>query len=209
MRSIASFLQLLQTEYGEKLDEQGRGWIRRVVSAVHHLQRLVRDLLDYSRMDTGALRFEPVSVRAVVDNALLLLDEAIKESGADVDIGPLPEVNGDASQLLQLFQNLIGNALKYRGERRPLVRIGATRDDSGWVFHVQDNGIGIATRHRERIFEIFQRLHDQSRYAGTGIGLAVCRRIVEAHGGRIWVDSEAGVGSTFRFHLPDRQKVSP
>lgn len=209
MRTIASFLQLLQAEYGGKLDEQGRGWIRRVVSAVHQLQRLVRDLLDYSRLDTAALRYEIVSARELVEGALQLLDAAVTESGARVDIGPLPEVTGDRTQLLQLFQNILGNALKYRGERPPHIQIDASRTADGWEFCFRDNGIGIATRHQERIFEIFERLHDQSRYSGTGIGLAVCRRIVEAHGGRIGVESEPGVGSTFRIHLPDRQKVSP
>ena len=204
MRSISSFLQLLKTEYGDRLDEQGRDWVRRVVAAVHQLQQLVRDLLDYSKMESIPRAHEPVSIAGVVDSALLFLDSAIAESGAEIEVGALPEVQGDRSQLLQLFQNVIGNALKYRGERTPHIRIGAERDGDRWLFHVQDNGIGIAPRHLERVFEIVQRLHDQTRYAGTGVGLAVCRRIVEGHGGRIWVDSEPGVGSTFRFDLPAR-----
>ncbi|MEY4762426.1 MAG: hypothetical protein RLZZ200_2282 [Pseudomonadota bacterium] len=201
MRSIASFLQLIQAEYGGRLDDKGRGWIDRVVSSVHHLQRLVRDLLDYSNLDSVTHSHAPVDTAQVVRDALLLLDSAIQESEAVVIVGSLPTVPGVRSQLLQLFQNVIGNALKYRGDRPPRVEVGARPVEGGWEFHVSDNGIGIVPRHRERIFEIFQRLHDQSKYPGTGIGLAVCRRIVEAHGGRIWVESESGVGSTFRFQL--------
>lgn len=209
MRSIASFMQLIKADYSDRVDERGRGWIQRVISSVHHLQQLVHDLLDYSRLDSVTQRHESVDTREVVESALVLLDASIQESGAEVILGDLPVVMGDRSQLLQLFQNLIGNALKYRGDRKPRVEIGAQVDAQGWQFDVRDNGIGIAARHQARIFEIFQRLHDQSQYPGTGIGLAVCRRIVEAHGGRIWVDSEAGHGSTFRFTLPAMPKESP
>jgi PAS domain S-box-containing protein len=206
MRSIASFVQLLGSTYGDRLDDRGRDWIHRTVASVKHLQAMVRDLLEYSRIGSDHLNFESLAVRDVVDDVILLLDASIREAGAQVVVGDLPRVLGDRSQLLQLFHNLIGNALKYRGTEPTRIDVSAAREGADWQFAVRDNGIGIDPRHFERIFEMFQRLHDQSHYAGTGIGLAVCRRIVNGHGGRIWVDSPPGGGSIFRFSLPALSK---
>src|SRR5262249_45624182 len=144
----------------------------------------------------------PSSAQAAFDQALVNLHEAIDESGAGITHGVLPVVPADPLQLMQLFQNLIGNALKYRGDRRPQIHVAAEAGEREWVFSVRDNGIGIDPRFRERIFVIFQRLHTRLEYPGTGIGLALCKRIVERHGGRIWVESEPGTGSTFSFSLP-------
>jgi PAS domain S-box-containing protein len=202
MRSIASFVQLLGSTYENRLDDQGRDWIRRTVASVRYLQSMVRDLLEYSRIGSAHRHIAPIAVRDAVDDAILLLDADCKEAGAQVVVGELPVVQGDRGQLVQLFHNLIGNALKYRGPLPVRIQITADRDGGCWQFAVRDNGIGIDPRHYDRIFEMFQRLHDQSHYPGTGIGLALCRRIVNGHGGRIWVESPPGGGSTFRFSLP-------
>jgi PAS domain S-box-containing protein len=203
MRTIASFAQLLGATYEEQLDVQGQDWINRIVVSIRRLQALVRDLLEYSSIGSQASRFDVVSMRDVADAALLLLDEAIPEAGAQISFDELPVVQGDRFQLVQLLYNLIGNAIKYRGERAPRIHVGVQRQDNAWVFSVQDNGMGIAPRHHERIFEMFQRLHDLAAYPGTGIGLAVCRRVVDLHGGKLWLTSEPGVGTTFYFSISD------
>jgi len=209
MRNVSSFVQLLAAAYAEKLDDQGRDWIRRIDESMKQLQVLVRDLMEYSRVDSHSGRFELIRFREVVDHALSLLAVSMKESGARVVCGELPEITGDRSQLVQLMLNLIGNALKYRGLEPPRIEIAAGRRGDEWDFTVRDNGIGIAPRHHERIFEMFQRLHDQRQYPGTGIGLAVCRRVVHRHGGTIWVDSDAGHGSVFHFTIPEGGTPSP
>lgn len=203
LRSIAGFVQLLQMEYGNKLDARAEEWIRRTVKSVEQLQVLIRDLLAYSRVDTQAHPFESIAFADVVRDTLLLLEASVRDSGAEVSYGELPVVMGDRPQLIQLMQNLIGNALKFRGDAPPRVQISANRADGVWVISVRDNGIGISPRQHERIFEIFQRAHSQQEYPGTGIGLAVCRRVVHRHGGRIWVESEPGQGSTFHFTIPE------
>jgi len=139
----------------------------------------------------------------VADAALLLLDDALPDAGGEISLGELPLVQGDRFQLVQLLYNLIGNAIKYRREQAPRIHVGAERQGEAWVFSVQDNGMGIAPQHHERIFEMFQRLHDLAAYPGTGIGLAVCRRVVELHGGKIWLTSEPGAGTTFYFSISD------
>jgi PAS domain S-box-containing protein len=202
MRSIASFVQLIGSTYADKLDQQGQDWILRTTVAIKYLQAMVRDLLTYSRIDSQAIRFEPIPMRDVLDAATLLLDAAIREAGAEVIIGNMPIVMGDRSQLVQLLHNLVGNGIKYRGARTPKISVSADRVDINWVFVVRDNGIGVDSRHYERIFEVFQRLHDQSEYPGTGIGLALCRRVVNAHGGKIWLESQVGLGSNFYFSIP-------
>lgn len=205
LRSIAGFVQLLQSEYAGRLGKQADDWIRRTVQSTEQLQTLIRDLLVYSRVDSQAHPFERILFRDVFDDAILLLDASIRNSGAQVTCDELPTVMGDRSQLAQLMQNLIGNALKYRGNTPPCVHVCAERSGNEWVFSVLDNGIGIDPKYHERIFEIFQRLHDQQKYPGTGIGLAVCRRVVHHHGGRIWVESEPGHGSVFYFTIPERE----
>ena len=169
------------------------------------MQRLINDLLSYSRVSTQGDDFKPTDCAAVLDQTVANLGVAIEESGATVTRNGLPTVKGDATQLAQLLQNLVGNAIKFRGDRPPQVQVAAEVKDGEWMFSVQDNGIGIEPKHAERIFLIFQRLHGREKYSGTGIGLAVCKKIVERHGGRIWVESEPGQGSTFYFTIPTQE----
>jgi PAS domain S-box-containing protein len=203
LRSISGFVQLLKLEYENKLDEQAHDWIRRTVQSIAQMQTLIRDLLSYSRVDTRSRPFAQIQFVDIVNDSLALLDSSIHDSGGEVTFGRLPAIMGDRSQLVQLIQNLISNGLTYRGDHPPHIHVAAERDGKEWIFSVRDNGIGIATKHHEQIFEIFKRLHDQTDYPGTGIGLAVCRRVVDRHGGRIWVKSEPGHGSTFYFTIPE------
>ena len=164
--------------------------------------KLINDLLTYSRVGMRGKELEPTDSETVLRQSLNNLKVAIEETGAVVTHDPLPAVMADHSQLGQLFQNLIGNAIKFQGTEPPRVHISASRNGGGWTFSVRDNGVGIAPEYFERIFIIFQRLHHRQEYAGTGIGLAICKKIVERHGGRIWVESEANKGATFFFTLP-------
>ena len=202
LRKIASFCNLLETRYGEKLDERGGVYLHYIVDGATRMQALVNDLLLYSRVTTRGAEFAPAAMDDALQEALANLELAVAESGAQVTYDPLPRVVGDAAQLARVFQNLVGNAIKYRGEAPPRIHVGAAEESGEWVFSVRDNGIGIAPEYAERIFVIFQRLHTREEYGGTGIGLAVCKKIVERHGGRIWVESTAGSGATFRFSLP-------
>ncbi len=204
LRGIASFAQFLQQEYQGQLDATADDYIGEIVSGAQRMQQLIKDLLAYSRVESRSRPFESVPLAAVFDDAVLLLRAEIEDARAEVTRGELPIVAGDAAQMSQLLQNLISNGLKYHGDAPPHVHVSAERNDSGWTISVCDNGIGIDAKHHEKIFEIFIRLHTQEKYPGTGIGLAVCRRIVLRHGGRIWVESEVGCGSTFSFTLPDR-----
>jgi len=209
MRSISSFVELLRSTYADKLDDQANDWIRRTVESIKYLQTLIHDLLEYSHADALARPFERVPFHAVFEHAVSLLDVSLRESGAKVSCGELPVVMGDRSQLVQLMLNLIGNGLKYHGADLPRIHVSAERKDNGWTFAVRDNGIGIAPRHHERIFGIFKRLHDQREYPGTGIGLAVCRRVVHHHGGRIWVESDGCSGSIFYFAIAEGTVNAP
>jgi PAS domain S-box-containing protein len=202
LRMVASYVQLLESRYHDRLDADGRDFIEFAVDGAKRMQALIDALLSYSRLGTRAEPLQPTDCGVVVARVLRLLRLAIEESGAQVSCDPLPVVMADASQLAQLFQNLIANAIKFRGERPPRVRIQAEAEDGFWRFAVQDNGIGIDPAYAERIFEMFQRLHARREYPGTGMGLAICKKIVERHGGRIWVESTPGVGSVFRFTLP-------
>lgn len=201
LRSIASFVDLLGSTYGETLDAQAKDWLARTAHSVEVLQMLIRDLLEYSRLDIEPRATERVSMRDVLDRATALLDAPIRESGAAIEVADLPEVTGDRSQLVQLWMNLVGNAVKYRAEGAPRIRIAAEVREDAWQFTIRDNGIGIAPKHQQQVFEIFKRLHDQKTYPGTGIGLAICRRVVDRHGGKIWVESTPGEGSTFLFTI--------
>jgi light-regulated signal transduction histidine kinase (bacteriophytochrome) len=158
--------------------------------------------LTYSRVGKGELTVEPTDLEAIVNRSLNDLNLAIRENNAQITVKPLPTVTANPQQMMQLFQNLIANALKFRGEAPPSILIQAELKHEEWLFSVQDNGIGIKPQYLERIFVIFQRLHSRDKYPGTGIGLAICRKIVERHGGRIWVESELGRGTTFYFTLP-------
>jgi PAS domain S-box-containing protein len=203
LRSITGFVQLLQQEYEGKLDEQAQDWILRTVGAVARMQTLIGDLLSYSRVEARSGAFTQIPFLDIVNDALFLLESSIHDSGGQVACGKLPIVMGDRSQLVQLMQNLIGNGLAYRSDKPPHIHISAKRSGKDWIFSISDNGIGIDPKHYEQIFEIFKRLHNQKDKPGTGIGLAVCRRVVNRHGGKIWVESEPGHGSTFHFTIPE------
>lgn len=203
LRSISSFMQLLERKAWDQVDDQGRRWIRSAAEATQRLSMLIRDLLEVSRVDSRAQAFTAVPLDDVLSDALRLLGETMDDSRAEVvRAGGLPLVLGDRSQLVQLFQNLLGNAIKYCGPEPPRIEVSAELDGAQWRVCLRDHGIGIAAEHHERVFEIFRRLHSQKAYPGTGLGLAVCRRVVTRHGGRIWVESPEGRGSRFIFTLP-------
>ncbi len=205
LRMVASFLQLLWRRYGENLDGEAREFIDYAVDGANRMQLMINDLLQYSRVGTPGKEFEPADVEAVFEKILENLRVAIEDSGAVVTHGQLPVITADSTQISQLMQNLISNAIKFRGEQPPRVHVQAERRDSEWLFSVSDNGIGIEPEFADRIFVIFQRLHGRTEYPGTGIGLAVCKRIVGRHGGRLWVESEPSRGATFKFTIPDNQ----
>jgi light-regulated signal transduction histidine kinase (bacteriophytochrome) len=193
---------LLAKRYKGKLDADADEFIGFTVDGAVRMWNLVNDLLTYSRVGMRNNELEPTDSDTILAQSVNDLKVAIEESGALVTHDPLPVVMADRSQLEQLFRNLIGNAIKFRGSEPPCVHISASRNGNGWTFSVRDNGIGIAPEYSDRIFVIFQRLHSREKYAGTGIGLAVCKKIVERHGGRIWVKSDLGKGATFYFILP-------
>ncbi|MCR6631856.1 MAG: CHASE domain-containing protein [Magnetospirillum sp.] len=202
-RTIISYAQLLERRAVDRLDRDERDFLAYMIGGAHRMRDLVADLLAYSRVEAKAAPFEAVDCAGVVAGVLADLQRTVAEAGAHIEVGELPVVLGDGPQLAQLFQNLVGNALKFRAaDRVPEIRISAMREPTRWHFVVADNGIGIAPAYHRRVFEIFQRLHGPDRYPGTGIGLAICRKVVERHGGRIWVDSEDGRGSRFHFVIP-------
>ena len=202
LRTITSYIGLIRDRYGEKLDETANEFIDFAVDGAERMRKLIDDLLEYSRIDTMSKPFERVDCNRVAELALTNLDEAIKRAGAAVECSELPVVIGDEAQLSRLFQNLIGNALKFRGDSEPRVRVWAEQNGEDWQIAVEDNGIGIAPENQPQIFDMFTRLHSSSQYEGTGIGLAMCNRIVQRHDGRIWVDSDVGKGSIFKFSIP-------
>jgi hypothetical protein len=202
LRAVAGCVQLLQQRYKDQLDGRGHALIQHAVEGASRMQSFIQDLLSYSRVGTRGQSFEAVDCAAVLESALASLSVSIRESGAVITHGPLPKIAADRTQLTQVIQNLVSNALKFRGQHPPKVHIDAEQDNGAWRFAVCDNGIGIEPRYVERIFGIFQRLHTRREYPGTGIGLAICKRIVERHGGRIWVSSEPGQGATFFFTIP-------
>ncbi len=193
---------LLAKRYKGKLDTDADEFIGFAVDGAKRMQGLIQDLLAYSRVGTRGKDLAPTDCEAVLADSLQALKFAIQDASATVTHDELPTVVADETQLGQLFQNLIGNALKYRNSKAPVIHFGARRDRESWIFSVHDNGIGIDLQYADRIFVIFQRLHTREEYPGTGIGLAVCKKIVERHGGRIWLDSELGKGSTFYFSIP-------
>jgi light-regulated signal transduction histidine kinase (bacteriophytochrome) len=199
---VISFLQLLRDHARENLDKQSAGFIGFALDGAQRMHALINDLLAYSRVGIKGSAFAPTNSERVLDAALGNLKVAIEETQAIVTHEHLPVVQGDSVLLTQVFQNLIGNAIKFHGPEPPRVEVAAKRRNGEWVFSVRDNGIGIDPKHSERIFEIFQRLHTRQEYGGTGIGLAICKRIVERHGGRIWVKSTPQKGSSFFFTLP-------
>jgi signal transduction histidine kinase len=205
LRMVASFTQLLAKRYADKLDDDAREFINYAVDGAKRMQTLISDLLSYSRVGTQGKTFELVHCDAVLGRVLKGLKLAIEDNGAVIAREPLPAVLGDSIQLSQLFQNLLTNAIKFHGDKPPLVQISAEKNGSTCKVSVRDNGIGISPDHADRIFVIFQRLHTKTEYPGTGIGLAICKKIVERHGGRIWVEPSQGGGSTFCFTIPVAQ----
>jgi len=204
LRMVASYLQLVAQRYHGQLDADADEFIGYAVDGAKRMQALINDLLAYSRLGTKARPFEPSDCNAILKTAISHLRVAIDDSGARITHGTLPTVMGDATQLLQLFQNLLSNAIKFRRDVPPVVHVDAQPSDDAWRFTVRDNGIGIAPEYFERIFVLFQRLHGRGEYSGTGIGLAICKKVVERHGGSIAVQSQLGEGSTFSFTLPQR-----
>ncbi|OUL27155.1 hypothetical protein BV378_10865 [Nostoc sp. RF31YmG] len=218
LRMVTSYLQLLERRYKNQLDARADEFIGYAVDGAQRMQTLINDLLNYSRVSTRGQPFMPVNCNTVLERAIANLQIAIAESNAVITADPLPEVIADSTQLAQVFQNLIGNAIKFRGEESPQIHITVSRNsiesnpensnlipsEKEWLFSVQDNGIGLESQYAERIFVIFQRLHSRSKYPGTGIGLAICKKIIERHGGRIWMKSKPDQGSIFYFTIPDK-----
>ncbi len=207
IRMVAFYTQLLAKRYRGKLDADADEFIGYALEGATRMRDLVKHLLIYSRVSTGKPSMAPTNCEEVFQECLANLRLALSESGASVTHDPLPLVNADSSQLGQLFQNLIGNAIKFHGDKPPLIHVSASEGDSEWHFSVRDNGIGIEEQYFEQIFVIFQRLHGSEQYSGSGVGLALCKRILEHHGGRIWVKSEPGAGSTFHFTIPKGRQV--
>ncbi len=205
LRLMSGYTELLKRRYTGKLDADADEFIDYIADGAARLQRLIKDLLAYSRIGRAGKAGTKVDCGAVLALALGGLRAAIEESGAVVTSGPLPALTGDESDFVRLFQNLIGNAIKFRGAAPPRVHIGAGKKSGEWLFSVKDNGIGIEAQYKDRIFVIFQRLHARNEYPGTGIGLSICKKIVETRGGRIWLESEPGKGSTFYFTFPQRE----
>ncbi len=202
LRMISSYLQLLQRRYEGNIDERADKYIHYAVEGAFRLQNLINDLLEFSRVTTRAKEPELTDCEFVLNHILSNLEVFTEENDATVSHSSLPEVMADSTQLAQVFQNLIINGIKFHSDEAPKIHISAEKKASEWVFLVKDNGIGIDPQYSEKIFEVFKRLHGKEEYPGTGIGLAVCKKIVERHGGRIWVESELGKGSTFYFTLP-------
>ena len=202
LRMVGSYVQLLSKRYKGKLDANADEFIGYALDGAVRMQRLIEDLLAFSRVGTRGAAFAPTEVNAVLDRALANLKLSIEETGATVTRNGLPTVSADPGQLERLFLNLVSNALKFRGSTPPDIRISVVRRDREWLLSVRDNGIGIDPQYFDRIFIIFQRLHGKNEYPGTGIGLAICKKIVERHGGKIWVESAPGQGATFYFTMP-------
>jgi signal transduction histidine kinase len=202
LRMVASYMQLLGQRYGSGLNAEAHEFIGFAVDGAKRMQALIDDLLTYSRVGTKAKPLEPTACSEVLDTTLATLRMTTSESGAQVQYATMPVVMGDREQLTQLFQNLICNAIKFHDKTAPRIEVRAVDDGAYWRFEVEDNGIGIAPEYFERIFVMFQRLHSRSAYEGTGIGLAICKKIVERHGGRIWVEPAPQHGSIFKFTLP-------
>ncbi|WP_436346950.1 PAS domain-containing sensor histidine kinase [Natronorubrum sp. FCH18a] len=205
LRMVSSYLQLLESRYADNLDSDAEEFIAYAVDGAERMRDMIEGLLEYSRVDSQGKPFEPVDLDALLEDVLTDLQVMIDRHDAEITAESLPEVPGDASQFRQLFQNLLSNAIEYSGDEPPRIHVETERTGRNWTISVRDEGIGIDPTDSERVFQVFQRLHSRDEYDGTGIGLALCRRIVERHGGEIWVESEPGEGSTFSFTLPREQ----
>jgi light-regulated signal transduction histidine kinase (bacteriophytochrome) len=218
LSTIGGFAQLLHERYKDKLDEKAQRALSHIIKGTLGMEILISDLLAYAQVTSSGQSFKPVHCAKIINSALSNLQADIEAHGAVITCDDMPIVQGDEMQFVQLFQNLIGNALKYRGEQPPRIHISAKRTSAlqpeetalqsenkiGWLFSVEDNGIGIDPVYLDQVFVLFKRLHHGDKYSGTGIGLAICKKIVERHNGCIWVESEPGKGSTFYFTIPDR-----
>jgi len=202
LRKMAGFSQLLERRYKGKLDEEADRLIAYIVDGAARLQNLIADLLDFSRVGSSQAEWSVVQTGTILERVMENLGVLIQESRAVVTHDDLPAVRGDPSQLVQLFQNLVANALKFRGEAPPVVHVGAKPENGRWLFSVRDNGIGIEPQYFRQLFTLFKRLHSKDKYPGTGIGLAICKKVVDNHAGKIWIESQPGAGSTFFFTLP-------
>jgi len=207
LRMVAAYTQLLAEKYKGKLDEQADKYIHYAVDGATRMQTLVQDLLAFSRSGREGTEMSTTDCNIVVQQALLNLEAAVRDSGAQVKCSTLPTIHASGAQLRQVFQNLIGNAIKFRKPEPPVVQITAQKEGNEWLISIADNGIGISSDYLNDIFVIFHRLHTRDEYPGNGIGLAICKRIIERHGGRIWVESEKGNGTTFKFNLPAEKQT--
>ncbi|MDZ4678551.1 MAG: ATP-binding protein [Oligoflexia bacterium] len=208
LRMVSSYVQLLERRYGDKLDKDAKDFIGFAVEGAQRMQQLVSDLLTFSRVTSRPSDPDTVDFNEILSKVKRNLSVTIEETGAKIILGDLPILRGDSTQYLQLFQNLVANALKFRSSDNPIIKISANKDGDFWTFSVSDNGMGIEPQHSNRIFEIFKRLHTRTQYPGSGIGLAICKKIVEGHAGKIWVESTIGKGATFHFTLPIKKEVS-
>ncbi len=208
LRMVSSYTQLLARRYHSKLDADADEFINYAVDGANRMQALLDDMLDYSRVGTRGKTFKLISCEDVFDQAMANVKMTIEDNGALVSHDPLPTLMADEGQLVQLFQNLIGNAVKFHKQEPPHIHVSAEKKGNEWAFSVKDNGIGFDPHHEQRIFEIFKRLHTKEEYPGTGMGLAICKKIVERHGGHIWVHSQPGEGSTFYFTIPAAHSIS-
>jgi len=204
LRTVSSFGSLLQSEFSEQLPADAKEYVSFMVQGSKRMQHLIDDLLLYSRVGTQGKEFKFIELNEIVDVAIGNLQAAIEKSSAEILIEPLPSMAVDAEQVIQVFQNLIGNAIKFQGNRPPKIRVSTRKFEEGWEFCIEDNGIGIEPKYLNRIFEIFQRLHTREEYPGSGIGLSICKKVIERHGGRIWAESNIGVGSKFFFTISRR-----
>lgn len=205
LRAVAGFVTLIANKHRGTLDEESEGWITHAVEGSQRMRNLINDLLAYARVESRGKALESMDVGRAFEQAKRDLRVLIEESNAEVTSSELPTLEGDEGQITQVFQNLLGNAIKFKGDKKPVVHVDATKQNDEWLFSIKDNGIGFEPEHVDRIFVIFQRLHGREEYKGTGIGLALCKKIVERHGGRIWAESAKGAGSTFYFTIPEKQ----
>jgi light-regulated signal transduction histidine kinase (bacteriophytochrome) len=202
LRMITSFLQLLKKRYSNELDEDANDFINYAVDGAKRMDMMINDILEYGLIEKNKVESDHLNCEKIIETVLINLKSLIEENKAFVTYDPLPTIYANDHQMIQLFQNLIGNAIKYRGKKNPEIHISAEKRENEYLFSVEDNGIGIDQKHLERIFTIFQRLHSREEYEGTGIGLAIVQKIIQQYGGKIWAKSELGTGTTFYFTLP-------
>lgn len=202
LRNIAGFLQLLEQKSASQLDDKAKQYIQFAVDGSKRMHQMITDLLFYSKVSLQPIELQPINLREPLEQAMASIRKSIDDSEATILVGDLPSVRADATQMLQIFQNLLGNAIKFRSERPIEIEVSAQREKNFWKLRIKDNGIGFEMEQQNRIFQVFQRLHSRQKYAGSGIGLSICKRIIERHGGNIWVESKPDMGSTFHFTLP-------